>query len=280
MPTPVYRVLISCPDACGLVAIVSNFIAENGGNIVEAHHFLDKTNSHFFMRNEIEANSLNITYEDFVKKFAVLAKKYQMQFSITSSEKLKRTLILGSNTSHCLNELLHKKAEGDLNADILGVLSNHNTIKDLSNFYKTNFEYFDLSKNADAINNKIIDYNPDLIILARYMQIIPANICKLFANKIINIHHSFLPSFKGGNPYKQAEQRGVKIIGATCHFVNEDLDDGAIIQQNIHRVSHNDNAESMKKIGQDIEKITLSQGVKLFLEDRIIVFNNKTIIFN
>ena len=116
--------------------------------------------------------------------------------------------------------------------------------------------------------------------LARYMQIIPKHICELFKDKIINIHHSFLPSFKGGNPYKQAESRGVKLIGATCHFVNENLDDGAIIEQNIRRVSHNDDSEAMKKIGQDIEKITLSQGVKLFLEDRIIVFNNKTIIFN
>jgi formyltetrahydrofolate deformylase len=189
-------------------------------------------------------------------------------------------VLLGSNTSHCLNELLHKHNEGDIQADILGVLSNHNSLKELSNFYTIPFEYCNLTQNKELINNKIIELNPDLVVLARYMQIIPPRVCELFKDRIINIHHSFLPSFKGGNPYKQAEERGVKIIGATCHFVNENLDDGAIIQQNIQRVSHNDDAHSMKKIGQDIEKITLSQGVKLFLEDRIIVFNNKTIIFN
>lgn len=280
MQHTVYRLLISCPDSLGLVAIVSNFIAKRGGNITQAHHFLDNTNAHFFMRNEIEANSLNLDYAKFVDEFGILAKKYHMDFKITRSDILKKMLILGSNTSHCVNELLHKHNENDLPAEIIGVLSNHNSLKNLANFYNVNFEYYDLEINKDLINNRIIDLSPDVVVLARYMQIIPQKVCEAFANKIINIHHSFLPSFKGGNPYKQAEERGVKIIGATCHFVNENLDDGAIIQQNIHRVSHNDDAGSMKKIGQDIEKITLSQGVKLFLEDRIIVFNNKTIIFN
>jgi formyltetrahydrofolate deformylase len=280
MQTPVYRILISCPDARGLVATVSNFIAKYGGNITEAHHFLDKTNKHFFMRNEIEADSLTLSYDEFVGKFNALATQHQMSVKITDSRKPKTMLILGSNTSHCLNELLHKHNEGDIQADILGVLSNHNSLKELSNFYTIPFEYCNLTQNKELINNKIIELNPDLVVLARYMQIIPPRVCELFKDRIINIHHSFLPSFKGGNPYKQAEERGVKIIGATCHFVNENLDDGAIIQQNIQRVSHNDDAHSMKKIGQDIEKITLSQGVKLFLEDRIIVFNNKTIIFN
>jgi formyltetrahydrofolate deformylase len=280
MQTPVYRILISCPDARGLVATVSNFIAKYGGNITEAHHFLDKTNKHFFMRNEIEADSLTLSYDEFVGKFNALATQHQMSVKITDSCKPKTMLILGSNTSHCLNELLHKHNEGDIQADILGVLSNHNSLKELSNFYTIPFEYCNLTQNKELINNKIIELNPDLVVLARYMQIIPPRVCELFKDRIINIHHSFLPSFKGGNPYKQAEERGVKIIGATCHFVNENLDDGAIIQQNIQRVSHNDDAHSMKKIGQDIEKITLSQGVKLFLEDRIIVFNNKTIIFN
>ena len=276
----VYRLLISCPDSSGLVAAVSGFIAKYSGNIIEAHHFLDKTNQYFFMRNEIQASSFSINFDDFENKFKKFAKIHNMWFALTSSSIPKKVLILGSNTTHCLNELLHKKSEGGLDANILGVISNHKTLNKLSNFYDIPFKYINISKDKNLINQEIIKHNPDLVILARYMQIIPESICQQFKNKIINIHHSFLPSFKGGNPYKQAEDRGVKLIGATCHFASESLDDGAIIEQNIKRVSHNDDSQSMKKIGQDIEKITLSAGVKLFLEDRIIVFNNKTIIFN
>jgi formyltetrahydrofolate deformylase len=276
----VYRLLISAPDAQGLVAKVSDFIASCGGNITEAHHFLDQTNSHFFMRNEIEINSLVSTQEEFSYNFQKIADKYQMQFSLTSSLNPKKMLILGSKTTHCVSELLHKHTEGDLPADIVGLWSNHQDLAKLSKFYDIDFRYFDLHSNTNLINDELEKQEVDLVVLARYMQIIPPQLTHKFVGKIINIHHSFLPSFKGGNPYKQAEERGVKLIGATCHFVNENLDDGAIIEQSVARVSHNDDAGSMKKIGRDIEKITLAKGVKLFLEDRIIIHHNKTIIFN
>ncbi len=278
-----YRLLISCPDTQGLVAVVSQFIANFNGNIIEAHHYLDKSENYFFMRNEIEKLSLNVTITEFKLKFQRLAKTYKMSWSVIDSAQLKDILIMGSQATHCVADLLHRLEDGDLQANVIGILSNHKKLAKLANWYKVPFKHIAVNnKEVDLkkINTAIDKFNANLIVLARYMQIIPIDICNKYENKIINIHHSFLPSFKGGNPYKQAKNKGVKLIGATCHYINENLDDGAIIEQEVARVNHNHNEDDMRKIGQDIEKTTLAKGVKLHLEDRIIVFKNKTIIFN
>lgn len=279
-----YRLLILCPDAHGLVAVVSQFILNYQGNIKEAHHHLDKQNKHFFMRIEIEADTLSCSMIEFRQAFAVLAQKYQMKWSIADAGQLKRILLMASNTSHCVADLLHRWHESELEGQIVGVLSNHQKLSKLANWYDVPFAKVaindktksnDMKKMTDAVEH----FRPDVIVLARYMQIIPKQMCEKYKNKILNIHHSFLPSFSGANPYQRASQRGVKLIGATCHYVTPTLDEGAIIEQNVVRVSHADSPDDMRKIGQDVEKITLAKGLGYHLADRILVHNNKTVVF-
>jgi len=281
----VYRLLISCPDAHGLVAKVSQFIFENGGNIKEAHHHLDDQNKRFFMRIEIESSSLDCSFDEFRRTFITIADKYKMSWRFSDASKLKRILIMGSNSSHCAADLLHRHHEQELEGEIVGVLSNHNKLSKLASWYDVPFKQVDIDAEtkADDINKMSLavdSFNPDVIVLARYMQIIPEELCNKYNGKIINIHHSFLPSFVGANPYKRAAERGVKLIGATCHYVTANLDEGPIIEQDVVRVDHADSADDMKKMGQDVEKITLAKGLQYHLEDRVLTCNNKTIVFS
>ncbi|SMN11501.1 Formyltetrahydrofolate deformylase [uncultured Candidatus Thioglobus sp.] len=274
----VYRLLISCPDAHGLVAKVSQFIFEQNGNIKEAHHHLDEENQRFFMRIEIESNSLSCSFEKFRSGFKVIAKKYQMAWQLSDASKLKRVLIMGSKSSHCVADLLHRGHESELEGQIVGVLSNHNRLSKLASWYEMDFKQ--VTTEAAELMTAVDAFTPDVIVLARYMQIIPEEMCKKYHGKIINIHHSFLPSFVGANPYRRAAERGVKLIGATCHYVTDELDQGPIIEQDVLRVKHSDSAEDMKKMGQDIEKITLAKGLQYHLEDRVLTCNNKTVVFD
>ena len=281
----VYRLLISCPDAPGLVAVVSNFILTYQGNIKEAHHHLDAQNQHFFMRIEIESDSLSCSLSEFENAFAKVAGEYNMAWRMSDSAQKKRILIMGSNSSHCVADLLHRGHENELEGEIVGVLSNHTKLSKLASWYGVNFQKVEVrseTKVADiAKMNEAIDaFNPDVVVLARYMQIIPEEVCQKYQNRIINIHHSFLPSFVGANPYARAAERGVKLIGATCHYVTPNLDEGPIIEQDVVRVDHADTASDMKKVGQDVEKITLAKGLQYHLEDRVLTCNNKTVVFS
>jgi formyltetrahydrofolate deformylase len=281
----VYRLLISCPDNYGLVAVVSQFILKHNGNIKEAHHHLDEQNQRFFMRIEIEAKSVSCSLTKLKQEFKYLADKYNMSWQINDATKLKRILIMGSKSSHCVADLLHRNHENELEGKIIGVLSNHQKLAKIASWYDVDFKQvainadtkeFDIAKMSDAVDV----FNPDVIVLARYMQIIPQDLCKKYAGKIINIHHSFLPSFVGANPYKRASDRGVKLIGATCHYVTANLDEGPIIEQDVVRVNHGDSSNDMQKIGQDVEKITLAKGLQYHLEDRVLTCNNKTVVFS
>ncbi|CAC9530812.1 Formyltetrahydrofolate deformylase (EC 3.5.1.10) [uncultured Gammaproteobacteria bacterium] len=279
-----YRLLISCPDAHGLVSKVSQFIFKRDGNIKEAHHHLDEQNKHFFMRIEIESN-LTCSFDEFQQEFAQLAQKYQMNWQMNDVRKLKRVLIMGSKSSHCVADLLHRGHESEMEAQIIGVLSNHDKLKKLASWYDVDFKKVDINKDTKVSDMaKMMDtvdaFQPDVIVLARYMQIIPKSMCDKYSGKIINIHHSFLPSFVGANPYERAAQRGVKLIGATCHYVTSELDEGPIIEQDVLRVNHSDSAEEMQQMGQDIEKVTLAKGLQYHLEDRVLICNNKTIVFS
>ncbi|SFV77870.1 Formyltetrahydrofolate deformylase [hydrothermal vent metagenome] len=281
----VYRLLISCPDAHGLVAKVSQFIFEHNGNIKEAHHHLDDQNKRFFMRIEIESSSLSCSMDEFRTDFSSLGDQYKMAWHMNDTAKLKRILIMGSKSSHCVADLLHRGHELELEGEIIGVLSNHQRLSKLASWYDVPFKQVSISKDAKEsdiakMSEAVDEFDPDVIVLARYMQIIPEDMCKQYEGKIINIHHSFLPSFVGANPYARAAERGVKLIGATCHYVTANLDEGPIIEQDVVRVDHADSADDMKKMGQDIEKITLAKGLQYHLEDRVLTCKNKTIVFS
>lgn len=281
----VYRLLISCPDAHGLVAKVSQFIFEHGGNIKEAHHHLDNQNQRFFMRIEIESGSLNCSFDEFRRSFIGIADKYKMDWRLSDASQLKRILIMGSNSSHCVADLLHRHHEQELEGEVVGVLSNHNKLSKLASWYDVAFKQVDINTDTKAddiekMSLAVDSFNSDVIVLARYMQIIPEELCNKYSGKIINIHHSFLPSFMGANPYNRAAERGVKLIGATCHYVTANLDEGPIIEQDVVRVDHADSANDMKKMGQDVEKITLAKGLQYHLEDRVLTCNNKTVVFS
>jgi len=279
----IYRLVISCPDAHGLVAKVSQFIFEKNGNIKEAHHHLDDLNKRFFMRIEIE-NNLDCSLGDFKQAFALLAEEYQMVWQMNDATTLKRILIMGSKSSHCVADLLHRGHENELEGEIIGVLSNHDKLAKIASWYGVDFKKVPINKDSKKADMaKMMDvvdvFKPDVIVLARYMQIIPKSMCDKYQGKIINIHHSFLPSFAGASPYKRAAERGVKLIGATCHYVTSELDEGPIIEQDVLRVNHSDSVKTMQKMGQDVEKITLAKGLQYHLEDRVLTCNNKTIVF-
>ncbi len=281
----IYRLRISCPDVLGLVAKVSQFILEHDGNIKEAHHHLDDENKQFFMRIEIESSSKLCTVAIFEADFARIAQQYNMTWHFGDNSKRKRILLMGSKLSHCVADLLHRDHESEIEGKIIGVLSNHKNLSKLANWYEVPFKQVNINsatKDSDIakMTQAAAEFNPDVIVLARYMQIIPKDMCQQFSGKIINIHHSFLPSFVGANPYTRAAQRGVKLIGATCHYVTSNLDEGPIIEQDVIRVDHADSSNDMKKIGQDIEKITLAKALQYHLEDRVLICNNKTIVFS
>jgi len=281
----VYRLLISCPDHQGLVAQVSQLVTQNKGNITEAHHHLDSKSDRFFMRNEIETDGFTCSINEYRQQLETLAKNFQMMWSLTDVSQKKRILLLGSQSSHCVADLLHRWHENELDGEIIGVISNHTKLEEVAGWYKVPFKHVPINKDTkendfDNLAEVVDQFKPDVIVLARYMQILPSKICQQYLGKIINIHHSFLPSFIGANPYQKAEDRGVKLIGATCHIVTEELDAGAIIEQDVIRVNHTHNAEKMCQLGKDVERMTLAKGLKYYLEDRVLICNNKTIVFS
>lgn len=279
-----YRLVIDCPDKIGLVASVSQFLADHGATIVEASHHTDQQTGRFFMRHEIGADSLRLDYPDFLSEFAPLATEYQMQWKLADSRHRQRVALLGSLESHCLVDLLHRWHTGELYCDIPCIISNHPQMQQFADWYKVPFHWVDfktLGKDAafEQVTTLLNEYNIDLTVLARFMQILPDSLCQQLAGKAINIHHSFLPSFAGARPYQQAYDRGVKLIGATCHYVTADLDEGPIIEQSVKRISHSDTAADMVRKGKDCEVTALAHGVRYHLEDRVIVHRNKTVVF-
>jgi formyltetrahydrofolate deformylase len=280
----VYRLVISCPDQIGIVAAVASFIAEQGGTIVEANHHTDAMNGWFFMRHEILASSLPQGLEAFQQQFAPIAERFQMTWQITDSERPKKMVLFASKESHCLADLLYRWHEKDLPGEIVAVIANHEDLRSMVEWYKVPFHYVpvtpDTKPQAFAEAERLVEaYQADLVVLARYMQILPPQMCRDYAGRVINIHHSFLPSFVGAKPYHQAYERGVKLIGATCHYVTEELDAGPIIEQDVIRVNHAHSIEDMRRQGRDVEKTALARGLRYHLEDRVIIHGNKTVVF-
>ncbi len=279
-----YRLVMSCPDGVGIVAAVSQFIASHGGWIMEANHHSDLETERFFMRHVIKAESLPFKASEFATLFAPIAEQYQLDWRLVDTTQKHKVMLMASKEAHCLVDILSRWQADELDCEIVGVISNHLDLQSLVEWYGIPYHYVPVDSKDKApsfakVNELIEASEADTIVLARYMQIIPPNLCEQYRHRIINIHHSFLPSFIGAKPYHQASLRGVKLIGATCHYVTEELDAGPIIEQDVIRVSHADSVKEMVRRGKDIEKIVLSRGLRYHLEDRVIVQGNKTVVF-
>ncbi len=279
-----YRLVVSCPDRTGIVAKVSNFLATYNGWITEASYHADQKNGWFFMRNEIKASSIPFDLENFRAVFEPIAKEFSMSWSISDSKAKKRVVLMASKESHCLADLLHRWHSHELDAEIVAVISNHDDLRRMVEWHDIPYHYVPVDPENkqeafDQVSSLVDEYQTDLVVLARYMQILPAELCEKYSGRVINIHHSFLPSFAGAKPYHQAYDRGVKLIGATCHYVTQDLDEGPIIDQDVIRISHSNTIEDMVRLGKDAEKNVLARGLRLHLEERVIIHENKTVVF-
>lgn len=280
-----YRLVISCPDRVGIVARVSQFVAERGGWLTEANYHSDPDSGWFFMRNEIKASSLAVSLEEFRKAFKSLAEEYQMEWYLRDSSKPQKVVIMASHASHCLADLLHRWHSGEMFCEIPCVISNHENLRSMVEWHGIPFHFVPVDKEKksaafEKISGIVERHNGETVVLARYMQIVPPDLCRRYAGKLINIHHSFLPSFVGANPYQKAYDRGVKLIGATSHYVTEVLDEGPIIEQDVIRVTHRHSKEDLVRLGKDVEKSVLARALRNHLEDRVIVHGNKTVIFD
>jgi len=280
-----YTLVISCPDKVGIVAAVSQFVALRSGSLVESNHHTDVEQGWFYMRNVIIADSLAVSLQQFREEFTALADEFSMQWHVRDNNELQRVVIMASHASHCLADILHRWKSGELPSQIPCVISNHENLRSMVEWHGIPFHYVPVPKEdksaAFAKVTEIVErHQAETVVLARYMQIIPPAICEQFSGRLINIHHSFLPSFIGANPYQKAYDRGVKLIGATCHYVTEDLDEGPIIEQDVIRVNHSCDKDDMVRLGRDVEQSVLSRGLRYHLQDRVVVRGNKTVVFS
>lgn len=279
------RLLVQCPDGPGIVSAISAFLLEHGANIIESTQYTsDPDHGTFFMRIEFHCKDLIGKHPVIEEEFTKLAAEFSMEYRFAYHSEMKRTAIFVSKEPHCMMELLWEWQNGDLETDIACVISNHENARGIVEALGIPFHFIPANKEireqVEAEQIRLMEvYDIDLLVLARYMQILTPNFVEHFQDQIINIHHSFLPAFIGARPYERAYERGVKLIGATSHYVTNDLDEGPIIEQDIERVDHRDHISDLKKIGRKVERRVLANAVKWHLEDRIIVEDNKTIVF-
>jgi len=278
-----FRLTVSCPDQMGIVARVARLIADAEGWITEAAQHTDTEVRWFFMRWVF---SLPAGAEaDLAQRFGSMAEELGMQWTLTRAEARPRVVIMVSKEPHCLTDLLARWSSGELPMEIPAILSNHRTLEGIAACYGIPFEHIpvapeDKGKAFARLRERLGALNVDTIVLARYMQILPPDLCSAFRERVINIHHSFLPSFVGARPYHQAFARGVKLIGATCHYVTEDLDAGPIIEQDVVRIRHDDQIADLVRKGRDVERWVLARGLRNHLEGRVLTHGNKTIVFD
>jgi formyltetrahydrofolate deformylase len=288
MTQPEYILTLSCLDQRGIVHRVSGFLAEHGCNIIDSAQFGDAESKLFFMRVHFALEDAAITGGDLRAGFAALCAPMQMNWQLHDAHAKPRVMLMVSKIGHCLNDLLFRYKSGLLPVEIPAIVSNHMDFYQLAASYNIPFHHLPLAAGADegaklAQEAKVLElmanHRIDLVVLARYMQILSPGLCEAMAGRAINIHHSFLPSFKGAKPYAQAHLRGVKLIGATAHFVTGDLDEGPIIEQDVERVDHAMDAETLSAIGRDVECVVLARAVKWFVEHRILQNGDKTVVF-
>lgn len=285
MPSGTAVLLISCPDQKGLVAGVANFVFRNSGNIVHAEQHIDAPQSIFFHRVEWELDGFALAPEEIGPAFQEVAEPFGMKWELRFSSERPRIAIFVSRHDHCLMELLYRYRVGELPCEIVAIISNHEDLASLARNFGVPFHVFPITA-ANKVEQEqrelklLRERGVELIVLARYMQILTSQFVKCYPNKIINIHHSFLPAFIGKKPYHQAYQRGVKVIGATSHFVTEELDQGPIIEQDVCRVTHRDSLDDLILKGRDLERKVLSRSVRLQLLHRVLPYGHKTVVFD
>ena len=277
--------LISCPDGKGITAAVTGFIAHNGGNIIHADQHIDEQTNTFFMRVEWSLDGFQIPREQITQAFAPIAQKYGMASQLHFTDRKLRLAVFVGRPLHCLYDLLYRYKAGHLHCEIPVIISNHPDARPLAQDFKIAFEEFTILKeNKPGQEQKqmavLQQHKIDLVVLARYQQILGPVFVQAYKNQTINIHHSFLPAFAGSNPYGQAYQKGVKLIGATSHYVTEDLDEGPIIEQDTVRISHRDSLQDLVRKGEDLEKMVLSRAVRWHLERKILAYGHKTVVFD
>ncbi len=287
MSTQGFILKISCPDRPGIVHAVSQFLFNQTANILDSAQFSDTFTSRFFMRVHFAKTSQELNLQKLQELFKEIGDSFQMDWELFDAASKPKVLIMVSKLGHCLNDLLFRTHSGYLPIEIAGIVSNHQEFQNLAAGYKIPFHYMPLSSANDERKNeqeeqllKLIDQEKiDLVVLARYMQILSPKVCQKLSGKAINIHHSFLPSFKGAKPYWQAHQRGVKLIGATAHYVTTDLDEGPIIEQGVERVDHAMDPDQLAAVGRDVECMALSRAVRWHAEHRILLNGKSTVVF-
>jgi formyltetrahydrofolate deformylase len=291
-----YVITLSCPDTTGIVARIAGFLADAGGWIVEAGYHSDPGTSWFFTRQVVRAESLPFGAEELRERFASVAADLggETTWTVTDTREPKRIVLLVSEEAHCLHDILGRVATGELPVRLAAVIGNHDRLGPIVRAHGVPFHHVPFpspgggdpearaATKAQAfadVDDLVSRHDPHAVVLARFMQILPPELCRAWAGRAINIHHSFLPSFVGARPYHQAYARGVKLIGATCHYVTPELDAGPIIEQDVIRVDHSDTAADMVRRGRDIERLVLARGLRWHLEDRVLVHGNKTVVF-
>jgi formyltetrahydrofolate deformylase len=281
---PVTLLKLACPDRVGLLARLTTFVAFHGGNLLEVHQFTDPIGGWFFARMAIDTGTLALDTTGLRKAFTPLATELEADWSIREENTRLRVAILVSRLGHCLADLLWRWRAGELPMEIPVVISNHEDFREMVEREGLRFEYIPVDPDDKAaglgrVAALLEEHRIDLAVLARYMQIIPPEVSDAWQGRIINIHHSFLPSFVGANPYRRAYDRGVKLIGATCHYITRVLDEGPIIDQEVVRVEHFHSPDDMLRLGRDCERLALARGVRYHLHDRVLIHGNKTVVF-
>ena len=280
--TPTHWVLsLSCPDRPGIVHAVAGLLAAHGGNITESQQFGDPISGLFFMRVQVESRA---SRDELAEALDALSAEFSLTWQLDVVGRRIRTLVLVSTAAHCLNDLLFRQRSEGLPVDIVGVVGNHQDLAGLAQFYGIDFHHVPVTKESKAdaearLLALVAELDVELVVLARYMQILSDDVCRALAGRAINIHHSFLPSFKGARPYAQAHDRGVKLIGATAHYVTAALDEGPIIEQDVERVDHTRKVEDLVALGQDVERRALARAVRWHAEHRVLLNGHRTIVF-
>ncbi|MEZ5237603.1 MAG: formyltetrahydrofolate deformylase [Microthrixaceae bacterium] len=281
--SPTAVLLLSCPDRPGVVAAVADFVWRNGGNIVDAQQHTDRTDGVFFQRVEFDLEGFSAGRDELAGAFAPVAERFGMRTRIHFSDERPRTAVLTSTASHCLVDLLARHRGGELAAQLTLVASNHDQHRELVDAFGVPFHHLPVGDDPAAQELRLAELLEDnaieLVVLARYMRILSAGFVERFEERIINIHHSFLPAFVGAQPYRQAHERGVKVIGATAHYATAELDQGPIIEQDVARVSHRDDVAELARRGRDLEVVVLARALRAHLEHRVLVWGNRTLVF-
>ena len=284
-PTTTARLRIACPDQPGIIAAATAFVAAHGGNVIDLQQHTNRTDAAFFLRVEFELDAFDLGRDEIDDAFAPIAARFDMRWVLGFSDDIARIGLLASREAHCVHDLLHRWREGELAVDIPVLISNHTDHADAAEWFGVEHHHLpivggDKAAQEARVRQILRGHDVDLVVLARYMQVLSPEFCDEWAERIINIHHSFLPSFQGARPYHQAHDRGVKLIGVTAHYATAELDEGPIIEQDVIRVSHRDDVEDLRRKGRDLEVAVLARAVLAHIDHRTLVYGRRTVVFD